>query len=83
MTAFARAMIFTSALSRVSGEVDADSIVGAFESLDNLETGLLPPVTFTPSRHIGVREVQAMQLREGIWQTIRTTTMPLVAAKRS
>ena len=83
MTAFARAMVFTSALNQISGEVDADSIVDAFESLDNLETGLLPPVTFTPSRHIGVREVQAMQLREGIWQTIRTTTMPLVAAKRS
>ncbi|WOX07014.1 ABC transporter substrate-binding protein [Microbulbifer pacificus] len=78
LTAFAHTRLFTHALDLIEGKADTSQIVAAFERLDAQETGILPPVTFTPKRHMGVSAVQPMQLKGGIWMpTGDTETLPL------
>jgi ABC-type branched-subunit amino acid transport system substrate-binding protein len=68
--AFAQAMVFTEALSRVEGAVTGRSLVEAFYTLDHFETGILPPVGFDRARHLGIGQIQPMRLVHGRWTPI-------------
>lgn len=59
--AFGNATVFTEALGRVEAVLDAVSLIEAFYSLQAFETGILPPVTFAPHRHLGTNQVQPVR----------------------
>ncbi len=51
--ALAAAKILFEALQRAGRDVTRERLVDALETLQSYRTGLMPPVTFSPSRHVG------------------------------
>ncbi len=59
-----------------AGSVSGESIHGAFESFDGVETGgVTVPVTFTPSDHRGVKGMRIFEVRDGGWQPVTEMRM--------
>lgn len=67
---YAEAKIFVEALSRVKGPLTRENFIKAVESLDKYETGILPPVTYTATKHLGVSGLQRVQIENGKWKTV-------------
>ena len=51
--ALAAAKILFEALQRAGRDVTRERLIDTLETLQSYRTGLMPPVTFSPSRHIG------------------------------
>lgn len=64
---YSTAKIFVEALSRVKGPLTRDNFTKALETLDKFETGLLPPVTYNATKHMGVTDLQRVILQNGKW----------------
>lgn len=67
---YATAKVFVEALSRVKGPLTRENFIIALETLKNYETGILPPVTFSATKHNGNSEIQCVQIQNGAWKTI-------------
>jgi ABC-type branched-subunit amino acid transport system substrate-binding protein len=64
---FAQTKVFVEALSRVKGPLTQASFYQALYSLKNYDSGILPPVTFSPTRHQGLTSLVPLQVRNGEW----------------
>lgn len=62
------AKTFVEALSRVKGPLTRANLIKSLESLNQYETGILPPVTFSATRRMGVTGMQPMRLEKGVWK---------------
>jgi hypothetical protein len=51
--ALASAELLIAALQRAGRDLTRDKFLAAIDSITALETGLVPPLTFTPARHVG------------------------------
>ncbi len=69
---FANAKVFVEAVRRIKGPVNRKSLVSALESLKDYETGILPPVSFGPDRHLGMTAMQRVHISGGKWVAIGT-----------
>jgi ABC-type branched-subunit amino acid transport system substrate-binding protein len=69
--ALAAAKVLVEALRRAGRAVTRERLVNAIEGLRNYQTGLLPPVSFSPSRHVGTDGVWIVPLdgSAAIWWT--------------
>lgn len=67
LQSFGHTAVFLEALSRISGPVTGRALVDALYSLDDFETGILPPVTFNRTKHIGIDAVQPMHCVSRGW----------------
>lgn len=59
-------------LAKISGKIDKDSIVKALQSLNNYDSGVMPPITFSATQHLGASKIQRVQLTGGKWTTVGT-----------
>jgi ABC-type branched-subunit amino acid transport system substrate-binding protein len=64
---FGEAKVFAEALSRMKGPITHAELYKALYSLKNYETGIFPPVTFSPERHQGVSSVVQVKISGGKW----------------
>lgn len=64
---FGGAKIFCEALSRIKGEVTHEALAQGFYSMKNYESGILPPVSFSPTNHLGTTSLFKMAARNGQW----------------
>ncbi|MEC1525009.1 ABC transporter substrate-binding protein [Neobacillus niacini] len=64
---WAQAKVFTEALKQVKGPLTRENFIKSLESMKNYETGILPPVTFSPDNHYGVIELQPVMVEKGEW----------------
>ena len=67
MHGYNAARVFVEALKKVEGEPTGDKIVTALESIKNLDTGLMGPITFAPDQHAGGQSVAFMRAKDGKW----------------
>jgi len=51
--ALASAQLLVGALERTGRDLTRDRLLAAIDGISALETGMVPPLTFTPARHIG------------------------------
>lgn len=51
--ALASAKLLVAALERAGRDLTRDKFLAAIDTTNALETGLVPPLTFTPTRHVG------------------------------
>ncbi len=58
------------AIDRISGTINKDSIVKALQGVTNYDSGVMPPVTFSATQHLGETEVQRVQLTGGKWALV-------------
>lgn len=61
------AKIFCEALSRIKGDVTHESLARAFYTMKNYDSGILPPVSFSPDNHLGTTSLFKMVARNGQW----------------
>ena len=70
MHGYNAARVFGEALKKVDGEPTGDKIVAALESIKNLDTGLMGPITFAPDQHAGGQSVAFMRAKDGKWSLV-------------
>jgi ABC-type branched-subunit amino acid transport system substrate-binding protein len=68
--AWAQARIFVEALSRMKGPVTREGLVNTLNSMGNFQTGILPPVTFSPTTHLGVKGLQPIMVEKGAFKLV-------------
>jgi branched-chain amino acid transport system substrate-binding protein len=62
---YAAAKAFAKILEGISGDITPESIAEAAESGTPIDTGLLPPLTFTSSQHLGTNQVIRLVVKDG------------------
>lgn len=63
--ALASARLMVRALERAGRDVDRESLVDVLESFRREETGLVPPVTWTKTSHVGIRDCTILRVENG------------------
>lgn len=69
---YALTKITVEALRRIEGPINRESVVKALYTIQNYDTGIFPPVSYTPQRHLGVTSVQRVVAKDGQWVTVGT-----------
>jgi ABC-type branched-subunit amino acid transport system substrate-binding protein len=62
---YAAAKAFAKILEGISGDITPESIAKAAESGTPIDTGLLPPLTFSSSQHLGTNQVIRLVVKGG------------------
>src|SRR5437588_396312 len=62
--------VAVAAISKINGKIDKDSIVKALQSMSNYDSGVMPPITFSASQHLGASKIQRVQLTGGKWTLV-------------
>lgn len=62
--------ILVQALKGIKGEINAESIVTALESMKDYDTGLMAPITYTKDQHAGSLSVAFLRAKEGKWNIV-------------
>jgi branched-chain amino acid transport system substrate-binding protein len=69
---FANAKVFVEALRRINGPINRRSLTRSLDSMKNYDSGILPPVSFGPDRHMGLTAMQRVQVGGGKWVAVGT-----------
>ena len=70
MMTWALCKVAVAALAKINGTINKDSIVKALEGTSNYDSGVMPPITFTSSQHLGASKIQRVQLTGGKWTLV-------------
>jgi branched-chain amino acid transport system substrate-binding protein len=73
---YAAAKAFAKILEGISGDITPESIAKAAESGTAIDTGLLPPLTFTSSQHLGTNQVIRLVVKDGAFTAEGGFTAP-------
>jgi hypothetical protein len=55
---------------KINGKITRDSYLKALETMTNYDSGLMPPITFSSTQHLGTDQVQRVQITNGKWVTV-------------
>jgi branched-chain amino acid transport system substrate-binding protein len=69
---YALTMTTVEILRRIEGSITRPALVKSVLSMRNYDTGIFPPITYTPERHLGVTSVQRVVARAGQWVSVGT-----------
>jgi ABC-type branched-subunit amino acid transport system substrate-binding protein len=62
---YAAAKAFATVLKSIKGAITSASIADAFAKAGTVDTGILPPLTFSASQHLGTSQVQRIEVNNG------------------
>jgi branched-chain amino acid transport system substrate-binding protein len=64
---FAYAKVFAEIAKTIDGDITADSILKAYQNAKDVETGIMPKLSFSESQHLGVTDVLKVTVKSGKW----------------
>jgi ABC-type branched-subunit amino acid transport system substrate-binding protein len=67
LNSYAHVEIFVEAMRRIQGPITREALVKSMETLSNYDTGIVPPVTYSATRHLGTTAVNRVQISGGKW----------------
>jgi branched-chain amino acid transport system substrate-binding protein len=67
---WAEAKIFVEAVKQVKGPLTREKLIKSLEFMNKYETGILPPVTFSSTNHLGANELQPVTVEKGDWKLV-------------
>ncbi len=70
MISFALTKITVEAIRRIDGPVNRQTLVSALHSMRNYDTGIIPPVSYSPERHLGATTLQRVVVQGGQWVAV-------------
>ena len=72
LISFALTKIMVEAVRRIEGPVNRQTLVNAMHSIRNFDTGIIPPVSYSPERHLGATTLQRVVAQGGGWVSVGT-----------
>ena len=72
LISFALTKIMVEAVRRIEGPVNRQTLVNAMHSIRNFDTGIIPPVSYSPERHLGATTIQRVVAQGGQWVSVGT-----------
>lgn len=70
LNSYAMMKIFIEAVRRINGPINRQTLVQSMDNLRNYDTGIVPPVTYSPKQHLGTTSLQRVQISGGKWNII-------------
>lgn len=70
LISFALTKITVEAFRRIDGPVNRQTLVNALHSMRNYDTGIIPPVSYSPDRHLGATTLQRVVAQGGQWVAV-------------
>jgi len=70
MISFALTKITVEAFRRIEGPVNRQTLVAALHTIRNYDTGIIPPVSYSPDRHLGATTLQRVVVQGGQWVAV-------------
>ena len=70
LISYALAMTTVEALRRIDGPINRKALVSSLYSMRNYDTGIFPPISYAPDRHLGVTRVQRVVSQGGQWVSV-------------
>lgn len=67
---YALAMATVESLRRIDGPINRPNLVKALYSMRDYDTGIFPPISYAPDRHLGVTRVQRVVAKGGKWVAV-------------
>jgi branched-chain amino acid transport system substrate-binding protein len=67
LISFALTKITVEAFRRIDGPINRNALVNALHSMRNYDTGIIPPVSYSPLRHLGATTLQRVVAQSGQW----------------
>lgn len=67
---YAMSMVTLEALRRIDGPITREALVQSMYTIRNFDTGILPPVSYAPDRHMGMTSVQRVLAKSGQWTAV-------------
>ncbi len=67
---FGMTKIAIEAIRRIEGPVNRQTLVASMNSLRNYDSGILPPVSYSPERHLGASTIQRVVAQSGQWVSV-------------
>lgn len=64
---FAYAKAFAEIAKTIKGDITADSILKAYQNAKDVETGIMPPLSFSANQHLGATDVLKVTVKNGKW----------------
>lgn len=72
MISFALTKIDIEAIRRIEGPITRQSLVTSLNSMRNYDTGIIPPISYTPDRRLGATRLQRVVVQGGQWVGVGT-----------
>ena len=69
---YALTMATVEGLRRIDGPINRQSLVKALYSIRDYDTGIFPPISYAPDRHLGVTRIQRVVAKGGQWIAVGT-----------
>ena len=76
VASYAGAMAVADVLKKIKGDVTSESIASAFENAGTIDTGILPPLTWSKDQHLGTTDVQRVEVKDGKWVAVGDFVTP-------
>lgn len=73
---YAWAAAFAEILKTIDGPIDSASITKAIENASDVETGIAPPFSFGPDKHLGTDKVIRVEVKNGEFQPVDSWVSP-------
>lgn len=70
LISFALTKITVEAFRRIDGPINRHALVNALHSMRNYDTGIIPPVSYSPVRHLGATTLQRVVALSGQWVAV-------------
>jgi branched-chain amino acid transport system substrate-binding protein len=64
---FAYAKAFAEIAKTIDGDITSESITAAYEKAKDVETGIMPPLSFSDTQHLGATDLQRVTVKDGKW----------------
>lgn len=70
LTGFAYAKAFAEIAKTIDGDITSDSITKAFQNAKDVETGIMPTLSFDEQQHLGATDLQRVTAKDGKWTAV-------------
>ena len=67
---YALTMATVEAIRRIDGPINRPNLVKALYSMRDYDTGIFPPISYAPDRHLGVTRIQRVVAKGGQWVAV-------------
>ena len=67
---YALTMATVEGLRRIDGPINRPNLVKALYSIRDYDTGIFPPISYAPDRHLGVTRIQRVVAKGGQWVAV-------------